>query len=275
MHPFDDLKNKVVLVTGSSHGIGKATARLCLSLGAKVMLHGRSNRKNLELVLEQLDATPEQVGSYLIDFTTEDDAAQKLMGATLERFGRIDCLVNNAGIYPRNNIDTLTEELFQKVMRVNLKTPMFLIQEAAKIFRQQPTRGTILNIGSINAYCGQKDLLVYSISKGGLMTMTRNLGHSLGKEGIRVNQLNVGWTLTETETTTREKEGFSKDWEQRLPATLIPSGHLLRPEQVAQQVAFWISELSAPASGIVCDFEQFPMIGRNLIPELTELAESK
>lgn len=275
MHRYDSLKDKVVLVTGSSHGIGKATAGLCLSLGAKVMIHGRSNLKNLERALEDLNAKPEQTGSCLVDFTTDENAAQKLMKATLERFGRIDCLVNNAGIYPRNNIDTLTDELFQKVIRVNLKAPMFLIQEAVKVFRQQPTRGTILNIGSINAYCGQKDLLVYSVSKGGLMTMTRNLGHSLGKEGIRVNQLNVGWTLTETETATREKEGFSRDWEQNLPSALIPSGHLLRPEQVAEQVVFWISELSAPASGIVCDFEQFPMIGRNLIPELTELAESK
>lgn len=274
MHPLSDLKNKVVLVTGSSHGIGKATARLCLSLGAKIMLHGRSNQKNLELVLEEFNANSQQIGSCLVNFASEENAAQKLMQATLEKFGRVDCLINNAGIYPRNNIDTLTEELFQQVLRVNLKTPMFLIQEAVKVFRQQSIRGTVLNIGSINAYCGQQDLLVYSVSKGGLMTMTRNLGHSLGKEGIRINQLNVGWTVTETEIETRKKEGFSSDWEQRLPAALIPSGHLLRPEQVAQQAAYWISDWSAPASGMVCDFEQFPMIGRNLIPEITELAET-
>lgn len=270
MHLFNDLKNKVVLVTGSSHGIGKATARFCLSLGAKVMLHGRSNQKNIDLLLEEFKADPEQIGSCLVNFESEENAASILIEKTLQKFNRLDCLVNNAGIYPRNDIDSLSEELFQKVIRVNLKTPMFLIQHAAKVFRQQPTKGTILNIGSINAYCGQRDLLVYSVSKGGLMTMTRNLGHALGKEGIRVNQLNVGWTLTETETATREKEGFSGAWEAQLPKTLIPSGQLLRPEQVAQQVAFWISSLSAPASGVVCDFEQFPMIGRNLIPELTD-----
>jgi NAD(P)-dependent dehydrogenase (short-subunit alcohol dehydrogenase family) len=269
MQPFEDLKHKVILITGSTLGIGKAIANLCLSLGAKVMIHGRS-QENVKAAIESFSASSEQIGTCLVDFLAEKDAAEKLIEATVERFGRIDGLVNNAGIYPRCDIDSLNSELFDQVIQVNLKAPMFLIQEATKAFRKQASGGTVLNIGSINAYGGQRDLLVYSASKGGLMAMTHNLGHTLAKEKIRVNQLNVGWTLTETEKATREKEGFSKDWEKQITKTLIPSGKLLRPENIAKHAIFWISDLSAPASGTVCDVEQYPITGRNLIPELTE-----
>ncbi len=263
-----NLKNKVILVTGSTTGIGAAIARECVAQGAKVMLHGRD-----EVRAKALQAELGENVAYVLSDLMEVAVAKKLIEATVTAFGRIDALVNNAGIYPRNRIDDMTEEFFDTVMTVNLKLPLFLCQAAVEQFRKQKTGGAILNIGSINAYTGQTDILVYSASKGALMTMTRNLGDILGRELIRVNQLNVGWTVTETEDALKQKEGFPADWERHIPAYYAPSGRLLRPEDVAKHVAFWVSDLSAPVSGQVYEVEQYPLMGRNLINEIN-LAQS-
>ena len=126
----------------------------------------------------------------------------------------------------------------------------------------------MVNIGSINAYCGEAVLLIYSMTKGGLMTMTRNLGNSLSREGIRVNQLNVGWTLTENESKIKRNQGFSENWESKIPSTYAPSGHLIHPEDVARHAVFWASDVSAPANAVVYELEQYPVVGRNLINEI-------
>ena len=121
-HP---LNNKVVLITGSSMGIGFSTAKLCLSLGAKVMLHGR-HEGHVNDAKARLNAPDEQLGSCIADFTLKSPSApQILVSETLKKFGRVDCLINNAGIYPRNTIDDLDDELFWKVMKVNLKPLCF------------------------------------------------------------------------------------------------------------------------------------------------------
>ena len=260
------LRDKVVLITGSTTGIGRSIARLCLAEGARVMIHGRNEQRARELCAEFND----QQAAYVIADLMEADLAtmQGLVDATVKQFGRIDSLINNAGRSPRHTIDDVTPDQFDAIIRLNLRAPLFLTQAAVRAFRQQKTGGTVVNIGSINAYCGQADLLAYSITKGGLMTLTRNLGNALGKEKIRINQLNVGWTVTENESQIKQGEGFPHNWEEKIPLTYAPSGRLLRPEEVAQHAVFWASDVSAPANGVVCELEQYPIVGRNLINEL-------
>ncbi|MES2570973.1 MAG: SDR family oxidoreductase, partial [Verrucomicrobiota bacterium] len=122
---------------------------------------------------------------------------------------------------------------------------------------------------SVNAYCGEPNLLAYSISKGGLMTMTRNLADAHGAEGIRVYQFNVGWTLTANEAETKRKERFPENWPARLPKVYAPSGRLLAPEEIAAAAVFFLSDEAALVNGSVLDFEQYPMIGRNPAKDLT------
>lgn len=260
------LKDKVILVTGATTGIGAAIAKRCVQEGAKVMVHGQDEQRAKEIV-QRLGG--EQAAYALGDLTANNtDICRELVAKTIKTFGRIDSLINNAAKSPRNDIDSLTDEKFDWIIRLDLRAPLFLSQAAVKAFRNQKSNGTIVNIGSINAYCGQSDLLGYAIAKGGLMTMTRNLGNALSKEGIRVNQLNVGWTLTENESELKQKEGFPKHWENKIPLTYAPSGRLVRPEEVAAHVVFWASSVSAPANGVVYELEQYPVIGRNLINEL-------
>ncbi len=250
------LAGKTVLVTGSTTGIGEAIARRCVDAGASVMLHGRRRERGDALAAE----LGERAACH-IDDLADPDAAPRLVAATHAHFGRIDALVNNAALTTRSNLDTTDAAMFDTVMAVNLRAPALLARAALSHLRT--AGGIILNIGSINGYCGEANLLAYSMSKGGLMSMSRNLADALGPEGIRVIHLNVGWVLTENEYALKQREGLEADWPHHLPRSIIPSGAMTSPQQVAAVATFWLSDESRPISGTVMDVEQFPVIGRN------------
>jgi NAD(P)-dependent dehydrogenase (short-subunit alcohol dehydrogenase family) len=137
-------------------------------------------------------------------------------------------------------------------------------------------RGCVLNIGSVNAYCGEPNLFAYSISKGALMTLTRNLGDTLHREyGVRVNQINPGWVLTETERKRKKEHGLAEDWYRSLPPVYAPSGRIFLPEEIAAAAVYWLSDECGPASGQVMDIEQYPFIGRNPPKDTTTIAVQK
>lgn len=260
------LQDKVVLVTGSTQGIGESIAKLCVAQGAKVMLHGR-NQPRAEALQQELG------DNAAIHLCNLDDvsALEGLVNATLEKFGRLDVLVNNAAIYPRNTLDDLTEDFFDHVVNINMKAPLFLSKFALNAFRKNtPVSGNIINIGSINAYSGETEMSVYPMTKGALMTMTRNLADTHGAEGIRVNQLNLGWVLTSNESQRMVDDGYPVDWEKQIDPAFAPRGTLLRPEECAQHVVFWASDLSAPSNGQVYEVEQYPVAGRNMISQMRE-----
>lgn len=256
------LKEKVILVTGSTTGIGEFIARRCAQEGAKVMLHGRDETRAKQL-RKELGAN----SHYYLGDLGEAKHCAAVVQATVAHFGAIHGLVNNAALMTRSNIETSDEKMFEIIIHANLRAPLLVSRATIQEFRRTKTPGNILNIGSMNAYCGQTDLLLYSISKGGMMTMTRNLSDALGAENIRVNQLNVGWTTSHNEIELKKREGLPEGWQYQVPKVFAPSGRLLTPENVAEHAIFWLSDHSAPVSGSVCDVEQYPVIGRNKIAE--------
>ncbi|WP_395680667.1 SDR family oxidoreductase [Inquilinus sp.] len=253
------LQGKVILVTGSSSGIGLAIARAAQAEGATVVLHGIEAE-----ALAQAAVDLGGVASVLADVTAPE-AAATIIDAVLRSHGRIDGLVNNAASLARTTLEQADEAAFDAIFAANARAPLLLCREAVRAFRAQGGGGTIVNIGSVNALCGQGNLVVYSMSKAALMTMTRNLGDSLSAERIRVNQLNVGWTLTETERAIQRREGQPDDWAEHIPPAFAPTGRILRPEEVAQHAVFWLSDRSAPVTGQVYEVEQYPLVGRNKI----------
>jgi NAD(P)-dependent dehydrogenase (short-subunit alcohol dehydrogenase family) len=255
------LENKVILVTGSTTGIGEGMARLFVREGAKVMIHGR--RKD---AAQKLGAELGERASFVIGSLEDPLVPSRLIAETISHFGRIDGLVNNAAAITRGNIENTDAEIFDRTVAIDLKAPFLLIQAALPHFRKQGT-GRVLNIGSINAYCGERNQTVYSICKGGLMTMTRNLADAHGVEGIRVNQLNVGWTLTPNEFALKMKEGLPGDWPARVSRTFAPSGRLLSPEDIAWAAVYFMSDEAALINGAILDVEQYPVIGRNPVKE--------
>ncbi len=262
------LKDKVIILTGSCTGIGKATAIRCVEEGARVVIHGLEEDAGEKLVRE---LGKENAVLKIIDLT-HDDAAAKIVDVAISTFGKLDCIVNNAALVMSSNLNSTDLPLFRRILEVNTLAPFALIREALPYLRR--TRGCVLNIGSVNAYCGEPDLLAYSVSKGALMTMTRNLGDTLHREnGIRVNQINPGWVLTENEALRKKVQGLPDDWYKDIPAEFAPSGRILKPEEIAAAAIYWLSDESGPVSGQVVDLEQHPFIGRNLPKNIETLSK--
>lgn len=252
------LREKAIVVTGGTTGIGSAIARACVAAGARVLIHGLERPEGEALVAE-LGA--ENAALHLDDLA-DPAAAARVVEAAVAAFGKIDGLVNNAAWVVRGRLEDVTPEFFDKVMAVNARAPLLLIQAALPHLKK--SRGSVVNIGSVNAYCGEENLLPYSISKGALMTLTRNLGDTLHRQaGVRVNQINPGWVLTAAEYERKQAEGMPPDWPARLPAMFAPAGRLLKPEEVAATVVHFLSDAFGPVSGSVIDLEQHPFIGRN------------
>ncbi len=250
------LKDKVIIVTGATAGIGRAIAERCVAEGARVLVHGLDRPQGEALVARLGPAA----ALHLADLA-DPASAEAVVAAALAAFGRIDGLVNNAAVVVRNNLRTTSAAHFDAVMAVNVRAPLLLIQAALPALVR--TRGAVLNIGSINAYSGEPELLDYSLSKGALLTLSRNLANALAPEQVRVNHLNVGWVLTEREYALQVRLGQPADWPERVPPVFAPSGRLLKPEEIAAAAIYWLSDESGPVSGSVVELEQFPVIGRN------------
>ncbi|MFT4958946.1 MAG: NAD(P)-dependent dehydrogenase (short-subunit alcohol dehydrogenase family) [Paracoccaceae bacterium] len=248
--------DKVVLVTGSASGIGFAIAKKCHAQGAKVVLHGL-DAGELETAAQKLGADV----SYIVADLIDPAAPQKIVDFVIEKHGRIDSLVNNAARLDRCTLKTATSDLVDAMFAVNFRAPLMLIQAATAVMEQQGG-GSIVNIGSINASCGAPTLLVYSATKGALATITRNLGFALGPKGVRINQIDVGWTATENEHRIQTTEGRPENWHELVHESYTPSGALLTADQIAEHAVFWLSDQSAPITGQVYEVEQYPMIGR-------------
>lgn len=249
------LENKVVLVTGATGGIGYAIAEAAAASGARVMVHGR-DRADADAAAGRLRGRgyrTEAAGGDLIDA----EVCRAIVRATVEWGGGIDVLVNNAGNTARGRLEDSSVEFWDAMMAVNVRAPFICLQEAVAWMKTRGG-GSIVNIGSINAYIGAPNLGPYSVSKGALMTLTRNAAAAFGRYGIRVNQLNVGWTLTEGEDRVQRESGKDAGWRAQA-AALLPFGRLLTPEEIARAAIYFASDASAVVSGSVMDVEQYPV----------------
>lgn len=264
------LQDKVIIVTGSTTGIGKAIATRCVAEGAKVVLNGRSRGAGEAMVAELGEGN----AALHIGDISDPATPQKLVDLALQSFNRLDAVVNNAAMIVSSNIHTSDKELLHAVFDVNTASPFALIKAALRPLSSR--QGCVLNIGSVNAYSGEPDLLAYSISKGALMTMTRNLGDVLFREeGVRVNQINPGWVLTKNEASRKQEQGLAEGWQEVLPDVYAPAGRLLRPEEIASAAVYWLSDESGPVSGQVVELEQYPYIGRNAPKDETTIPKGE
>jgi NAD(P)-dependent dehydrogenase (short-subunit alcohol dehydrogenase family) len=239
------VQDKVAIVTGAGTGIGQGIALLLASEGARVVVANRK-RETGEETVAQIRAAGGTALFHSTDVAKEAECAAVVSAATRE-FGRLDILVNNAGIFPRATLEETTEELWDEIMAVNLKGVFFLCKHAVPAMRAAGG-GSVVNIGSINSYIGAPNLFAYSISKGGLLTLTRNLARSLAKDGVRVNFVNPGWVVTPGEIRIQALEGHDRDWlEER--GRDMPLGRLQTPADAAYGVLYLASDESAMVTG--------------------------
>lgn len=273
------LAGRVVLVSGGTSGLGAAIARAAVREGARVVVTGR-RREPGEALVAELDAADAGVpGAGAVGGGKDSDGAagtrragsralfvqadvaevaqaRGCVTAAVAAFGRVDCLVNAAGLTSRGTLLDTTPELFDAHVAVNLKAPFFLMQAvvADMVARQAP--GTIVNIGSTSAHGGQPYLAPYVAAKAGLMGLTRNAAHAHRWDRIRINGLNIGWTDTEGEDETQRRfHGAGDDWREKAGAAL-PMGKLGQPDEIAGFVVFLLSDRSGVVTGSVIDWDQ-------------------
>jgi NAD(P)-dependent dehydrogenase (short-subunit alcohol dehydrogenase family) len=249
------LDDRFAVITGSTSGIGKGIALHFASLGARVVVHG-SNAERARGAVGEIAAAGGRAEAFTGDLT-DPGVCRGVIAFAVERLGSVDILVNNAGNFTRGDVETTPLELWDLIMAINLRAPFLCLQEAIRHMKPR-RRGSVVNIGSVNAYIGEPKLHAYSVSKGGLMTLTKNAAASLNQFGIRVNQINVGWTLTEGEHRVKLLEGKGERWLDDAVRTR-PFGRLLTPQDIAYAAAYFASDESACVTGSVLDLEQYPV----------------
>ena len=250
------LDDKVSVITGSTSGIGRGIAEHFAALGSHVVVHGLDQPGGVETV-RRVKAAGRNAEFFAGDLTNED-VCRGLVRFAVERFGGIDILVNNAGDTGRGDLEHISVARWDTIQAVNVRAPFILLQESIPHMRQRGG-GAVVNIGSILAHGGEPKLGAYSVSKGALMTLTKNAALLLNHDRIRVNQINVGWTLTEGERRVkREEEGKGEEWLAEAIATR-PFGRLLAPLDIAYAAAYFASDESECVTGSVLDLEQYPI----------------
>jgi NAD(P)-dependent dehydrogenase (short-subunit alcohol dehydrogenase family) len=189
-----------------------------------------------------------------------------------ERFGRLDGLVNSAGLTSRGTLDDTSVELWDRLFAVNVRAPFVLMQEAARVMRRGAEGGSIVNIITMASHGGEPALTGYAASKAALATLTRNAGYQLQPDRIRVNGLNIGWTATEGEHVVQMREGQPADWQVAADASR-PFGRLMRPDDIAPMVTYLLSDASCMVTGSVIDFDQVVHgpYGEHVAPSATQM----
>lgn len=232
-------KGKVVIVTGAGSGIGEATARRFLNEGAKVALVGRT-REKLERVA---DVYPDHT-TLIVDADVSVEAdVDTIVQQTIEKFGGLDVLVNNAGVVAEGDVGTLTTEDWQKVMATDLNGVFFVSRAALPHLKS--SKGSIVNVSSVSGTGGDWGMAAYNAAKGAVTNLTRSMAMDHGKDGIRVNAVNPSFTATDlTQDMVRDKELVAK-FNERF--ALDGPG---KPEDVAAVIAFLASDDARFVTGV-------------------------
>ena len=247
------LDGKVLVVTGSTQGLGAAIARRAVSIGAEgIVICGRDGHRG-EGVRGELTAAGCDAVFVEADLA-EVESCRRVIAACEEHFGRLDGLVNAAGLSTRGTLDDTSVELWDRLFAVNVRAPFLLMQGAARLMRAG-AGGSVVNIITMASHGGEPVLTAYASSKGALATLTRNAGYSLQPDRIRVNGLNIGWTATEGEHGVQTTEGQPDDWLAEADANAA-LGRLLRPHDIAPMVTYLLSDAAQMVTGSVIDFDQ-------------------
>ncbi len=249
------IDGKIAVITGGTQGLGAAIARQLAEAGAAgIVLVGRGREKGEKVATEISEAFGIDVRMVAADLGNLEDV-HRIMAETDNAFGRVDILVNAAGLTDRGNILNTSAELFDSMFAVNVRAPFFLMQDAAKIMIREGVEGRIVNIGSMSEHAGQPFLCPYSASKGALATLTRNAGFALMRNRIHVNQLSIGWMNSDHERKLIEFETGDPHFIDRAAAAK-PFGRILDPKEVAKAVLWMASNDSGMMTGTIVNFDQ-------------------
>lgn len=246
---------KCALISGGTSGVGAATAIELARAGAEsVVVVGRDQTKGHEVC-----ETIREFGTFatLIEADLSGPAGPENIFRRLESEHLLpDTLVNAAGITTRASVLDVEYKTFDELNAVNVRAPLFLIQEFASRLLPTKAKGTIVNVLSFAMYGGAPDIGIYAMTKAALAVLTKNAAYMFQGKNIRVNGLNIGWTFTPGEDAVMQlSHGAAAGWEETY-SDQLPLGRLLRPEEVAKTIRFLATDISFPMTGSVVDFDQ-------------------
>ncbi|MBZ0217845.1 MAG: 3-oxoacyl-ACP reductase FabG [Fimbriimonadaceae bacterium] len=243
-----DLKNKVAIITGASRGIGLACAQRFVAEGAKVVLADIEEEAGNAAVKDIVDRGGE--AKFVACDVGERLDVRNLIAAALDAFGSIDILVNNAGIIVAADFLDVTEEDFDRVLRVNLKGSFLVGQAVARQMVKQieagGSPGAIVNMSSVNAIFAIPNQVPYSVSKGGVNQLTKVMSQALAPYGIRVNAIGPGSIMTDMLATIT-----TDDDARRKVLSRTPMGRIGEPSEIASVAAFLASDDASYVTGQV------------------------
>jgi len=235
------MKNKVALVTGASSGIGEAVTRRLANDGYSVMAAGRDTGRTAELASD-LPSVRTWVGDL-----TSSEACNRLMAACIEAFGRLDVLVNNAGIYHAANAGETTDQIWQQTIAINLSAPFFLSRAAMPHLRK--SKGVIINIASDWGLVGGRNAVAYCASKGGVVLMSKAMALDHAAEGVRINAVCPGDVETPMLYRSGAAHGLDEPSALREANASSRTGRVTTAAEVAALVAFLASDDAAQITG--------------------------
>jgi len=227
------LKDKIILITGSSSGIGAATARLAKEYGATVILHGRTESENLKKLAQELNC------NYIFCDVADKVAVDAEVQRILKKVKRIDCLVNCAGIAPRPSFMESTDEVWVDVYKVNVLGTVHFCQSVIPVM-QKAKGGRIVNIASIRANTGTSGKPVYSATKAAIVNLTAVLAKDFAPD-IYVNAVSPGYTDTP----------ISKNWDEKVWKQVNTAlvGRIAQPKEIAEAILFLASDKASFITG--------------------------
>jgi NAD(P)-dependent dehydrogenase (short-subunit alcohol dehydrogenase family) len=250
-----NLKGRIAVVTGGTQGLGEAVARLFVARGVSGLVICGRNVERGKMIAGELSKQGCQTIFVKADLAKLKDS-RAVIAAADKIFGRVDILVNAAASTDRGTITDTSPELYDYIMGLNARAPFFMMQDAIKIMQREKTAGSIINILSMSAHGGQPFLTPYSMSKGALLTLTKNVALAVMRDKIRVNGLGVGWMDTPGEDAIVKKyHGKKTGWLKQAEKTQ-PWGRLVKPDEVARACAYLASDESGLMSGAIIDFAQ-------------------
>ncbi len=236
-----NLKNKSVLITGGSRGIGEACVRLFSEAGASVGLTFKANKKSANRVVKEL-SSKSKVKIFKADLMNEAEI-KDTVSSFEDHFGKIDILVNNAGIWKEAEISKMTIDEWEETLKINL-TAAFLFTKYAVPGMKKNRLGKIINIASTAGQRGEAFHSHYAASKGGMISFTKSLAAELGEYNINVNCVAPGWVITDmTKESLNDKMIFEK------VCNDIPLKKIAMPEEVAGPILFLASNLASHITG--------------------------
>ena len=236
------LEGKVAVITGASRGIGKAIAMAFAKEGANVAFTDIVKDENFENTEKELNALGIKAKGYVSD-AGDFEGSQKTVDEILKDFGRVDVLVNNAGITRDNLLLRMTEDQWDLVIKVNLKSVFNMTKAVLRTMMKQRS-GSIINISSVVGVSGNAGQANYSASKAGIIGFTKSVAKELGSRNIRSNAIAPGFIMTDM--TKQLPEDVKKDWYKN-----IPLGRGGEPEEVAKVAVFLASDLASYVTGQV------------------------